>query len=549
MSLPALRVVDAPRFGYRGFMLDVARNFQPKAAVLRVLDLMARYKLNVFHFHLTDDEGWRLEIPSLPELTSVGARRGHTLDSSRFLPPAYGSGPDVDRPYGSGFFSRADYVEILKYAAARHIEVIPELEMPGHARAAIKAMEARFRALQAKGDAEGAGRFRLSDPEDRSTYTSAQLYHDNVMNPALPSTYAFVERVVQDLVALHREAGVPLRNLHMGGDEVPGGVWQGSPAVQAYLKEHGLGSVDELWYVFYGRVAEILKPHGIPLSGWEEIGLRTTRLDGRPKMIPNPDFAARGWRAYVWNNVPGSGAEDLAYRLANGGYKVVLCPVTQPLLRPRLEPEPGGDGARLGRLRRPQEAVRVHPVRLLPQRATRPPRQPRRPRRLRREGPPHRLRPVERPRDPGQPVVRDAERRGAPRLQARAEALRPRRAGVGPGPGLGAREGRGEVRGALPRRVVRVRQRPRQGGAAAARPRGPRPGTTGSPTPGLSVVDGQVRCSLEIPGFVLRYTTDGSEPTAKSPEVRGGIPLARDVRVAAFDATGRKGHTARLTTP
>ena len=214
--------MDAPRFGYRGLMLDVARNFQPKAAVLRVLDLMARYKLNAFHFHLTDDEGWRLEIPSLPELTSVGARRGHTLDSSRFLPPAYGSGPDVDQPFGSGFYSRADYVEILRYAAARHIEVIPELEMPGHARAAIKAMEARFRTLQATGDAEGASRFLLSDPEDRSIYTSAQGYHDNVMNPALPSTYAFIERVVQDLVALHREAGVPLRNLHVGGDEVPG---------------------------------------------------------------------------------------------------------------------------------------------------------------------------------------------------------------------------------------------------------------------------------------------------------------------------------------
>jgi hexosaminidase len=93
LALPALTIVDAPRFGYRGFMLDVARNFHPKAAVLRTLDLLARYKLNVFHFHLTEDEGWRVEIPSLPELTAVGARRGHTLDSSRFLPPAYGSGP------------------------------------------------------------------------------------------------------------------------------------------------------------------------------------------------------------------------------------------------------------------------------------------------------------------------------------------------------------------------------------------------------------------------------------------------------------------------
>ena len=93
LALPALAVVDAPRFGYRGFMLDVARNFQPKALVLRTLDLLARYKINVFHIHLTEDEGWRVEIPSLPELTAVGARRGHTLDSSRFLPPAWGSGP------------------------------------------------------------------------------------------------------------------------------------------------------------------------------------------------------------------------------------------------------------------------------------------------------------------------------------------------------------------------------------------------------------------------------------------------------------------------
>ena len=127
LVLPAIRVADAPRFTYRGFMLDVARNFHPKPLVLRTLDLLARYKLNVFHIHLTDDEGWRVEIPSLPELTAVGARRGHTLDSSRFLQPAFGSGPQVDRPWGSGFFSHADYVEIVRYAAARHIEIIPEI--------------------------------------------------------------------------------------------------------------------------------------------------------------------------------------------------------------------------------------------------------------------------------------------------------------------------------------------------------------------------------------------------------------------------------------
>ena len=183
--LPALRVVDAPRFGYRGLHLDVARNFQPKATVLRVVDLMGRYKLNALHFHVTDDEGWRIEIPGLPELTEVGARRGHTMNSASWLPPAYGSGPDIDRPFGSGFFSTADYVEIVKYANARHIEIIPEIEMPGHARAAIKSMDARFRKRAGGGDAAGARQYLLSEAEDRSVYKSVQDFPDNVMNPAL----------------------------------------------------------------------------------------------------------------------------------------------------------------------------------------------------------------------------------------------------------------------------------------------------------------------------------------------------------------------------
>jgi N-acetyl-beta-hexosaminidase len=111
----------------RGLLLDVARNFQPENSVLSVLDLMARYKLNALHFHLTDDEGWRLALPSFPELTLVGGRRGHTLDSGDFLPPAFGSGPDVGRPFGSGFYSRTEYMEILQHPDALKIEVIPEL--------------------------------------------------------------------------------------------------------------------------------------------------------------------------------------------------------------------------------------------------------------------------------------------------------------------------------------------------------------------------------------------------------------------------------------
>ena len=144
IKIPCVEVTDAPRFPYRALSLDVARNFQTKAEVLKLLDAMALYKLNTFHFHLTDDEGWRIEIPSLPELTSVGSQRGHTLDSKNFLPASHGSGPDVGKLAGSGYYTHADYIEILKYATARHIMVVPEIESPGHARAAVKSMNARY---------------------------------------------------------------------------------------------------------------------------------------------------------------------------------------------------------------------------------------------------------------------------------------------------------------------------------------------------------------------------------------------------------------------
>jgi hexosaminidase len=546
VTLKALAVVDAPRFGYRGFMLDVARNFQPKASVLRTLDLLARYKLNKFHFHLTEDEGWRLEIPGLPELTSVGARRGHTLDSSGFLPPAWGSGPLVDRPWGSGFYSRADYAEILRYAAARHIEVIPELEMPGHARAAIKAMEARQRALMKAGDAEGARRYLLSDPEDRSEYTSAQLYHDNVMNPALESTYTFIERVVADVVAIHREAGVPLRNLHMGGDEVPGGVWQRSPAAQAYLAKHGLESVDDLWFVFYARVEQILKAHGIPLSGWEEIAVRQTRRDGQPVLVPNPQFAARGWRAYVWNNVPGWGAEDLAYRLANGGYEVVLCPVTNlyfDLAWNQNPEERGLDWGGYVDLRKPFQFVPFDYYRNV---------------RLDRRG-----QPVDPQLFVGKERLTDYGRGHIVGIQGNLwsetlggegrleRALLPKLFGLAerawaPDPAWAAERDAAKSEALYGEawsefvNVVAKRELPRLD----------REGIPYRiPTPGLKAEGGAVLASLEFPGLTLRYTTDGSEPTARSPVVAGPIPRRGTVRVAAFDGTGRKGHTATLPAP
>jgi hexosaminidase len=409
-------------------------------------------------------------------------------------------------------------------------------------------MEARSRERVGKGDTADAGRYLLSDPEDRSRYTSAQLYHDNVMNPALESTYAFIERVVADLVAIHREAGVPLRNLHMGGDEVPGGVWEGSPAVQSYLKQHDLASVDDLWFVFYGRVEQILKAHGLPLSGWEEIAVRKTRRDGRPTLIPNPDFAGRGWRAYVWNNVPGWGAEDLAYRLANGGFEVVLCPVTNLYFDLAWNPnpeEPGLDWGGYVDLRKPFQFVPFDYYRNV---------------RLDRRGLP--LDPSvfagkDRLTEYGQAHVVGIQGNlwsetlgGEGRLD---RALLPKLLGLAerawaPDPDW-ARERDAAKSEALYREawsqfvnVLGKRELPRLDREL--------PGIRYRiPTPGLKAEGGFVRASVELPGFALRYTTDGSEPTARSPLVSGPIPSSPAIRVAAFDTTGRKGHTARLAVP
>ena len=329
IEIPCVEVKDEPRFTYRAVSLDVARNFETKAQVLKLLDAMALYKLNVLHLHLTDDEGWRLEIPSLPELTSVGAERGHTLDSKNFLPASHGSGPDTGKLAGSGFYTQADYIEILKYANARHIMVVPEIESPGHARASVKAMNARYARLMAAGKQAEAEQYLLYDQKDQSDYMSVQDWTDNVIDVSLPSTYNFFGKIIDELISVYAKAGAPLTTIHFGGDEVPGGVWEKSPAYLALKAQHPeIKNTGDLWYYFYGRLNGMLKAKGLNLAGWEEMGLRKTMVDGKAYNIPNPDFAAANMQTEVWNNTVGGGGEDLAYRLANAGYKVVLASVT-----------------------------------------------------------------------------------------------------------------------------------------------------------------------------------------------------------------------------
>lgn len=544
LSLPALRIVDAPRFGYRGLMLDVARNFQPKARVLRVLDLMARYKLNTLHFHLTDDEGWRLEIPALPELTTVGARRGHTADGGDMLPPAFGSGPDPDGAYGSGFYSTADYLDILRYARARHIEVVPEIEMPGHARAAIRSMEARYRGRLAASDAAGAARFRLVEPEDRSMYRSAQRYTDNVMNPALDGTFAFIETVVAEVARVHRAAGVPLRWLHAGGDEVPNGAWERSPAAEAARVATGASHVRELWFPFYARVERILAAHDVGLAGWEEIALRLETVSGRARYEPNPTFANRQWRAYVWNNTA-RGAEDLAYRLANRGYQVVLTPVTHLYFDLAASPNPDDHGLHWGGyvdVDKPFQFIPLDYTRSVLSAADAGTRAP--------------------AASTGEPLTAGGARNivgiqgnlwgetlyADDRLD---EMLLPKLFG------LAERAWAPEPDWSREHEAARASEMYRAAWSSFATVVGTRelprltteyPGLTYRiPTPGLSVTaDGAVAANLQLPGFVLRYTTDGSEPTTTSAIYTGPVRATGTFAVAAFDATGRRGSVARL---
>ncbi|MFD2999077.1 family 20 glycosylhydrolase [Pontibacter toksunensis] len=331
VTLTGVNVKDEPRFGHRAFMLDVGRNFQTKEEVLKVLDLMALYKLNVLHFHLNEDEGWRLEIPALPELTQVGSKRGHTLDDKKNLQPSYASGPDVDATSGSGYYTKDDFVEILKYADDRHIKVIPEIETPGHARAAIKSMDARYERLMKEGKKEEAEKYLLRDLNDKSVYRSVQNFNDNVMDVSLPSTYAFLEKVTDEILAMYKEAGAPIKTIHFGGDEVPPGVWEKSPSVQKLIATNPkVKNTDDLWYYYFGKVNDMLKERNLYLSGWEEIGMRKVTQNGKTTYIANPDFANENFHADVWNNL-GSNI-DLAYRLANAGYKVVLTNVTNMYL-------------------------------------------------------------------------------------------------------------------------------------------------------------------------------------------------------------------------
>nr|QRL05527.1 chitobiase precursor [Xenorhabdus nematophila] len=341
-KIATLTVKDAPRFEYRGVFLDVGRNFHSKEAVLRLLDQMSNYKLNKFHFHLSDDEGWRLEIPGLPELTEIGSQRCHDLSETKCILPQLGSGPNSNN-MGSGYFSRQDYIDILNYAKARQIEVIPEIDVPAHARAAVVSMEARYKRLMAEGKVQAANEYRLLDPTDTSNTTSVQFYdRRSYLNPCMDSSKKFIDKVISEIVAMHKAAGLPLNTWHFGGDEaknirlgpgyqdkdepiVPGkGIinkkiedkpWAKSQACQKMIAEGVIKDVDELSSYFAVEVSKIVNAYGIDtMQAWQ---------DGLKHAKSAKDFATKHTAVNFWDTLYWDGY-DLVNNWANKDYRVVI---------------------------------------------------------------------------------------------------------------------------------------------------------------------------------------------------------------------------------
>jgi hexosaminidase len=236
--IPCLDIQDQPRFQWRGIMLDVARHFTTKAEVLKFLDTLALYKINTFHFHLTDDQGWRIEIKKYPRLTEVGSIRKNTVIGHNT--------PNYDNVPHGGYYTQKDLREIVAYAADRHITVVPEIDMPGHMVAAIAA----YPELGDGKPAEVLNRWGVSD---------------RVLNTK-PETVQFCRDVLTEVMAIF-----PSEFIHIGGDECPKTQWKNDPAEQARIKERGLKDEHELQSWFIQQMEDHLHQNGRRLIGWDEI--------------------------------------------------------------------------------------------------------------------------------------------------------------------------------------------------------------------------------------------------------------------------------------
>ncbi|MBC7947135.1 MAG: family 20 glycosylhydrolase [Chitinophagaceae bacterium] len=256
-QLPVVSIDDYPRFGWRGLMLDVSRHFFTPAQVKEFIDDMVRYKFNLLHLHLTDDQGWRLEIKSLPKLTEVGAWRVEkTGNFGRFSPPT----PDEPRNYG-GFYTHEDIRDLVKYASERYIDILPEIDVPGHSLAAL-ASYPELTCTPGKYTVNSGEQFMIWPGGGKHFYGTL----DNTLCPANEKVYEFVDKVFTEVAQLF-----PFGYIHMGGDETARNFWEKSKQIKDMMKKEKLANLDQVQSYFVKRMANIIKSKGKKMIGWDEI--------------------------------------------------------------------------------------------------------------------------------------------------------------------------------------------------------------------------------------------------------------------------------------
>ncbi|MEV4435173.1 beta-N-acetylhexosaminidase [Streptomyces sp. NPDC049555] len=312
-ELAPVVVEDAPRFAWRGVLLDVARHFMPKDGVLRYVDLLAAHKLNVLHLHLTDDQGWRLQIDAHPRLTEVGAWRARTKVGHRASPLW------DERPHG-GHYTKDDMREIVAYAAERHVTVVPEIDLPGHSQAAIAAYPE-------------LGNTDVVDTAALGVWDTWGV-NPNVLAPT-DRVLASYEDVLTEVLDLF-----PSPFVHIGGDECPKDQWRASPAAQARMAAEGLTDEAELQSWFIRHFDRWLARRGRRLVGWDEI-LEGGLADGA---------VVSSWRGYAGG-----------VAAARAGHDVVMCPEQHVYLDHRQAPGPD-EPVPIGYVRTLEDVHRFEPV-------------------------------------------------------------------------------------------------------------------------------------------------------------------------------------------
>ncbi|MDF2434203.1 MAG: hexosaminidase [Mucilaginibacter sp.] len=282
-TAPCVDIKDYPRFSWRGLMLDVSRHFFTKDEVKQYIDQMVRYKYNLLHMHLTDDEGWRVEIKSLPRLTTVGAYNVNKVgEFGRFSTPT----PDEPRTYG-GFYTQDDIRELVQYAKERFLNILPEIDVPGHSLAAVVS----YPELSVT---PGADKYQVRSGERTNV--------DNTLNPSSEYTYAFLDKVMTEVAQLF-----PFAYVHMGGDECNKAWWAKSDSVTALMKRENLTTYEQVQSYFEKRLEKIVESKGKKFMGWDEI------IEGGL----GPNAAVMSWRGIKG----GITASKL-------GHEVVMSPTT-----------------------------------------------------------------------------------------------------------------------------------------------------------------------------------------------------------------------------